>query len=325
MSGKPPCLAKTVLFIRVSSVNWPGTQLIGRSVVDGPVEPSRCNRNAEYLVKPSEPMAVHPAFFTVFAESCYCHWMTVDRSLFATTFGMLPEWPCPTCGKGHLKVNKDALLINETGPSKADHEHPAWDPDWMKHRFAGLLTCNFGNCGDLVAILGDVSIVEEHDYNYDGEPTQEFIEHFRPRSLSPAPLPIRPPEEAPQLVKDALREAAGLIWQSAEGAANQVRQAVEHLMDAQGITKSAPGAYLSLHARIEKFKVMDAKNAEILLAVKWLGNSGSHAGGLTRDDVFDAFDMVELVLVNLYDMTTAMIMAKVNAVNNQKGPVKPTP
>jgi hypothetical protein len=251
--------------------------------------------------------------------------MTVDRSLFATAFATLPEWPCPTCGKGYLKANKDALLNTETGPSKASHDHPAWDPEWVMQRFAGLLTCNFGNCGDLVAILGDVSIVEDYDYNHDGELTQEYTERFKPRSLSPAPLLIRPPEEAPQLVKDALREAAGLIWQSAEGAANQVRQAVEHLMDAQGIIKSAPSAYLSLHARIEQFKGMDAKNGEILLAVKWLGNSGSHAGGQTRDDVFDAFDMIELVLVNLYDMTTATIMAKVKAVNSHKGPVKPTP
>ncbi|MEQ1494983.1 MAG: DUF4145 domain-containing protein [Novosphingobium sp.] len=251
--------------------------------------------------------------------------MTVDRSLFATTFTKLPDWPCPTCGKGHLKAEKDALLDQETGPSKAAHGHDAWDPECIERRFAGLLRCNFGNCGELVAVLGDVSIAEEYGHDYDGEPTLEFNDRFKPRSLSPAPLPIRPPEDTPELVRDALREAAGLIWQSAEGAANQVRQAVEHLMDEQGVTKSTPGAFLSLHNRIKEFEVKDAKNAEILLAVKWLGNSGSHAGGLTRNDVFDAFDMLELVLVNIYDMTTATIMAKVKAINSQKGPIQPTP
>ncbi|TCP92760.1 uncharacterized protein DUF4145 [Sphingomonas sp. PP-CE-1A-559] len=96
-------------------------------------------------------------------------------------------------------------------------------------------------------------------------------------------------------------------------------------MDEHGVTKSAPGAFKTLDSRIKEFELKDPKNAEILLAVKWLGNSGSHAGGLTRDDVFDAFDMVELVLNNLYDTTTADIMAKVKAINNHKGPVKPTP
>lgn len=45
----------------------------------------------------------------------------------------------------------------------------------------------------------------------------------------------------------------------------------------------------------------DPENAEMPLTVKWLGNSGSHAGELTRDDVLDAFDLIDLVLVNLYD------------------------
>lgn len=251
--------------------------------------------------------------------------MTVDRSLFAVTFDALPDWPCPTCGKGHLKAAQEMLLNEETGPSKSAHEHDAWEPDWIERRFAGLLKCNFGNCGEIVGIVGDVSIIECHGYDYDGQATQEYLERFKPRSLAPAPLPIRPPEDTPQLVKDALCEAAGLIWQSAEGAANQVRQAVEHLMDEHGVTKSAPRAFLPLHNRIKEFEVTDQKNAEILLAVKWLGNSGSHAGDLTRDDVFDAFDMVELVLVNLYDTTTAKIMAKVKAINSRKGPIRATP
>lgn len=96
-------------------------------------------------------------------------------------------------------------------------------------------------------------------------------------------------------------------------------------MDELGVTKSLPGAYLSLHKRIKELETTDPVNAEILLAVKWLGNSGSHAGGLKRDDVLDAFDMVELVLVNLYDKTSADIMAKVKAINTHKGPVAPQP
>jgi len=250
--------------------------------------------------------------------------MTVDRSMFAAGFSKLPDWLCPTCGKGHLKSSKGDLLNRETGPSKAAHAHECWDPEWDEWRFAGLLACDFANCGELVAVIGNVRYHE--DFDYDGpEPRMIMSQFFKPIALTPAPLLIRPPFATPELVENALREASSLIWQSAEGAANQVRQAVEHLMDQQGVTPSKPGAFLSLHNRIKEFEKKDAKNAEILLAVKWLGNSGSHAGGLTRDDVFDAFDMVELVLVNLFDTTTADIMAKVKAINTQKGPVKPTP
>jgi hypothetical protein len=249
--------------------------------------------------------------------------MTVDRSLYETAYETLLDWPCPTCGKGHLKSAEDALLDRESGPSKAAQDDPGWDPEWISKRFVGLLTCNFGNCGEVVAILGDMHVTEEHDYDEDGQPQQEYIEWFEPRSLSPAPLPFRPPADTPKLVQAALQEAAGLLWQSAEGAANQVRQAVEYLMDEQGVTKSLPGAYIPLHNRIKEFEVQDAKNAELLFAVKWLGNSGSHAGGLAREDVLDAFDFVEIVLDNLYDTTTAELIAKAKAINLNKGPVKP--
>lgn len=216
------------------------------------------------------------------------------------------------------------MLNKETGPSRAAHNHEAWDPAWITRRFAGLMTCSLSSCGEIVAVLGDVRVFEDGDDDV-YEPKMVFSDFLRPVSISPAPLLIQPPVGTPDLVEGALREASGLIWQSAEGAANQVRQAVEHLMDHQGVTSSLPGAFLSLHNRIKEFEKKDAANAEILLAVKWLGNSGSHAGGLTRDDVFDAFDMVEYVLTNLFDTTAATIMAKAKAINTQKGPVKPAP
>ena len=58
----------------------------------------------------------------------------------------------------------------------------------------------------------------------------------------------------------------------------------------------------------------------MLLATKWLGNSGSHLGGLQIGDVLDAFDMIEFVLENRYGTTKAALMAKVAAVNAAKGP-----
>lgn len=249
--------------------------------------------------------------------------MTVDRSLYAKGFYRLPDWQCPTCGKGHLRVGKDKFLKEETGPSRSNHDENGWDPEWIENRFAGLLRCDFGNCGEIVAIAGTAHIVETYGYDEEDQQTQEYLDYYTPLSLTPAPLPIRPPFDTPELVEGSLREAAGLLWQSAEGAANQIRQAVEHLMDAQGMAQALPPKFISLDKRIAEFHAKDAKNAELLLAVKWLGNSGSHAGGLTRNDVLDAFDLVELVLVNLYDSTTAKLIAKAQAINLQKGPVKP--
>lgn len=249
--------------------------------------------------------------------------MTVDRSMFATSLTEIPNWLCPTCGKGHLEVQERQILNQETGPSLLAQENDAWDITWTEKRFAGILKCTSRNCHELVALIGSQITSEEPDDTYYSA-RNIFVEYYQIKSLHPAPLVIRPPLATPDLVRSSLREASGLIWQSAEGAANQVRQAVEHLMDHMGVTPSRPGAYLSLHHRIKEFERTDPINAEILLAVKWLGNSGSHAGGLTRDDVFDAFDMVELALTNLFDTSKAAIMEKVKAVNTQKGRVTPT-
>ncbi|RYD83115.1 MAG: DUF4145 domain-containing protein, partial [Verrucomicrobiaceae bacterium] len=85
---------------------------------------------------------------------------------------------------------------------------------------------------------------------------------------------------------------------------------------------------MTLHARIEKYGTLAKKNktnGQVLLAIKWLGNSGSHSGGLTREDVLMAFDMLELVLTNLYSNTKQEIMRQVKAVNKAKGPMPKGP
>ena len=92
------------------------------------------------------------------------------------------------------------------------------------------------------------------------------------------------------------------------------------MLDNFGIpSKGANGHRLTLHSRIEDFAKTDAENGAILLAIKWLGNSGSHPGGLTRDDVLDAFDMIEYVLEDRFGTTKKDLMAKVAAVNAKKG------
>lgn len=253
--------------------------------------------------------------------------MTVDTSLFADGFDVLPDWQCPTCGKGHLKQLAEHPIVNkETGPSSAAKAHDYWEPEWIERRFAGLLQCDFGNCGELVAILGDVYIQERETQDYQGEWSQEHVQVFHPRSLQPAPLPIRPPVDTPEDVAKLLKGAAGLLWQSPEAAGNQIRQAVEILLDEQGVANKLPnGGFKKLHNRLEEFQKTDPKNADILFAIKWLGNSGSHPGGLKRSDVLDAFNFIELVLVNLYDKTTDEIIAKAKAINLNKGPLTPIP
>jgi len=246
--------------------------------------------------------------------------MTVNRNHFKRSYRDLPQWDCPTCGKGHLIVVPEKTAIEETGPSKRAHGHDDWDPDWIVERFAMLMKCNFASCGEIAAVSGDAYFDVCVDVDEEGLYQQKMVRHYEPFSILPAPWPIRPAKKTPDAVKEALKTAAALLWQSPEAAANQVRQAVEVLMDAQKVRKNQKTARkpLTLHARILEFGKKDVTNSEILRAVKWIGNDGSHKGGLKREDVLDAFDMIEMALSNLYDDTTTEILKKVRAVIKSK-------
>lgn len=246
--------------------------------------------------------------------------MTVNRDHYRTRYRHLPAWECPTCGKGHLVAIQDKEAIEETGPSRKAHGHDAWDPEWIEERFTKLLKCNFANCGEVVSISGNAGVEEDHFHDEDGNWQQDYIPHYEVLCLLPAPLPIRPIAKTPDTVKQPLRLAGQLLWQSPEAAANQVRQAVEHLMDHQKVKKRVKigGKKLTLHARLLEFEKKDGINCPILRAIKWIGNDGSHQGGVSRDEVLDAFDMMELALTNLFDDAAAKIMKKVLAVIKSK-------
>lgn len=249
--------------------------------------------------------------------------MPVDRDQWKKQIGHLPSWPCPTCGKGTFGLMPNMPILEETGPSKTAHDHPAWDPDWIENRFIALMKCSLSTCGEVAAVSGTSPSDFYDDYEA-GE--QTLINLYEPRSIDPCPVPILIPANTPESVREAIVSAAMLTWQSDEAGANKIRSAVEHMLDAKKVkkqvTKNGKKTRLNLHDRIVQFQKKDQENGDILLAIKWLGNSGSHTSKLTRDDVLDAFDMLELVLENLYGKTKQMIMKKVAAVNKKKGPVK---
>jgi len=214
-------------------------------------------------------------------------------------------------------------IVEETGPSKTAHAHEAWELDWIESRFVALMKCNLSTCGEVAAVSG----TSPSDYFEDYELGEQTLIHlYEPSSIEPCPLPILIPAKTPEIVRETIASAAKLTWQSDEAGANKIRSAVEHLLDAKGVKKQVikkgKKVRKPLHDRIVEFQKKDQENGDILLAIKWLGNSGSHTSNLTRDDVLDAFDMLELVLENLYGKTKQMIMKKVAAVNKKKGPVK---
>lgn len=58
------------------------------------------------------------------------------------------------------------------------------------------------------------------------------------------------------------------------------------------------------------------------MAVKYLGNVGSHLDDISRDDVYDALDIVDLVLDDLFLRHHEQAIILVREINARKGPTK---
>lgn len=57
------------------------------------------------------------------------------------------------------------------------------------------------------------------------------------------------------------------------------------------------------------------------MAVKWLGNAGSHSGNtVSADDVLDAYELMEKLLTEVFDEESKKIMALAKDINKKKGP-----
>jgi len=253
----------------------------------------------------------------------------VDRKLFKLPFRSksFPDWECPSCSKGLLRVKKDTFFREELSESKRAHRHEDWDPDWIKSTYCCLLECTNNKCKETVANSGkgfvDWDIVEDEQ----GYPEQVYDDYYRPLFFYPHLKMLSVPDATPTEVDDALNESFRLFFCSSAAASNHVRAAVESLLTELKVkryeTSGGKRRIISLHRRISLLPAKYDYLKELLYAVKWLGNAGSHAGKeLTIDDVMDAYEIIEHILGEIFENKSTKVKALAKKVNKAKGPKK---
>jgi hypothetical protein len=89
--------------------------------------------------------------------------------------------------------------------------------------------------------------------------------------------------------------------------------------DKQG--RKANPVRLTLGERIEKLEA-DEKAFSHLTAVRWIGNQAAHTADLTRNNIFDALDILDSILEHLFNDHGRRVKELVAAVNRQQGAVK---
>jgi hypothetical protein len=220
---------------------------------------------------------------------------------------------------------KDSFRTVSDGESQRECEAANWPWEFDTGRFVCLLQCTKPGCLESCAVSGNYRVDEE--YIADG---RRLYASGRPTSITPPPPMIYIPKGCPKPIRQEVLAAFALFWLDHSSSLNRIRNAIELLLTEMRVKrhgKKEGGGWtrLALDSRIQ---VLRSKKPALsglcdrLLAVKHLGNAGSHPGAVHIDDVFDGLDILEQVLNDLYTNHASALAKMVKQINQRKGPRK---
>ena len=240
------------------------------------------------------------------------------------------EFPfnCPNCKRSTLFLDESSWFEKETESSKKAHSHVEHYPDWDEYIYSGSYKCSNPQCNEVVLTAGVAFWEESIDYENDEDNNivavdARWVKYYKPRLFLPSLDFFEIPEKTPTELRKLIKESFGLVLQSAGAASNKLRVALELLLTKHQIqSKTDDGKFIRLHNRIESIPeeniLFEFKDS--LLAIKWIGNAGSHEEDrINLQIVFDEFEIIQDLLKNIY--SDRNIRTIVKEVNENKGPL----
>jgi hypothetical protein len=250
----------------------------------------------------------------------------IDRKPYIKSFtkGNIPDWICPTCNRGTLHAEPEEFIVKDNASTMNSYHEEWFEPAHMvEHHFAVMLTCTNPNCKEPVSVVGNGFIEEEYYQTSDGY-SSNYISYLWPRYFHPALHFFQIPEDTPEDVSKAILESFSLFFTNKSSSANQIRIALEclltHLKVKRYINGNGKRKRLNLHQRIDLLPSKYQHIKELCFAIKWLGNSGSHCGEeLSSDNVFDGYDVLSVLLEELYHNKQEHAKKLAKKINTKKG------
>lgn len=231
-----------------------------------------------------------------------------------------PPYPCPKCNATLRPLTK-TLHIYESAESSRLHDLGAIGPDEGGGVFIVIMQCSNSNCSEHVAVAGDQNPTLSEDSH--GE---EYIASLLTPTYFAPPLSLFDvSENVPDDIKRSLASSFSLFWDDPSASGNAIRIAVEQLMDHQKVKKltKRPGkknVRIPLHDRILNFSKSNQKLGDLLLAIKWIGNAGSHEQTLKKENLIEAYTMLEHVLQEIFEKRSAILAKTARRINKRKKP-----
>ena len=254
--------------------------------------------------------------------------MSINREIWKVPFRKdgLAVWKCPRCNIGMLVLDQKTLVHYETASSRSASHSEDWEPSWDSYSFTAAFRCNYKKCDEVITIVGTGQAEEFQDFDDDGNYNSEYEVVYFPRFFSQPMRIFSVPVTCPDTVSSEISKSFNIFFADSSAAANHIRNSVEelltyfHVKRYDRIDRKLRG--ISLHRRIRFYEKSNKAVAERLLAIKRLGNAASHPGGLTQDDVLDAYEILESVLSALFDSKQRKLDRLVKNVNRLQGPLR---
>lgn len=252
--------------------------------------------------------------------------MIIDKRYlraFLPTIGP-SKYTCPTCQIGKLSVDPNKVLYQQTAESIRFQKMPEWDPEWVVYVFSALLTCNNTECNDVLCCSG-VGTVQDHQYyDNEGRPNSDWLDVFEATIFTPNLQFFAFPDGLAESVASELNASFAVFFFDLDSAANHIRSSIELLLTELKVTryKRVPNKKThrySLHQRIERLppKYNDVK--DMFMAIKLVGNQGSHgAGKVDKMLIYNAYEIIEQIFYHLYENTFQTTQLKARKIVKSK-------
>lgn len=248
-----------------------------------------------------------------------------DRQIFEQLAGPFEEWPiiiCPSCRRTSLEASVDEF---ESAISLDARDFDEWEPDWVSGYFHGRIECPRIGCDNRYIVAGMWTLDSTDDTT---QPPTEGIARFYSAQYMLPGLPLMDfPDAAPEIVREMAKSAGAILLVDPSAAANRIRSAIEALLDHQRIRKTSPRdktRRLTTHARIEIFRAKNQQAADHLMAMKWIGNVGSHERNpLPLGWVLDGMEHFARAVELVYDPTANELERRAKMINKKGSKLRP--
>lgn len=228
-------------------------------------------------------------------------------SLFESfTQDRCPSWTCPGCMKETLRIVPGSFFYRKTADTLTHEKEHYFDFYYVEYIFSCLLECELTGCSEPVAVTGRGWLTEDNSYDHRSQTLTESIPRFEARAFYP-PLPLFiPPEDCPVSVIKELCEISALLNAHPSAATNAIRRLLETLLDEMTVPREIPRegkspVKLKLHDRIERYPDILGEHQRGVMALKYLGNTGSHENKeIERQSLDDACQILENIIRQLY-------------------------